>query len=420
MKRLLRRSLVIPLLLVWVLLSEALASATPTASPGDLDPSFGKGGMVLTNVTPDPYYDYTEYISALAVQPDGHIVSVGSSGSEVSYLALSRYLADGRLDPTFGSGGIVASLSYVEPIAVTLQPDGKILLVGYDYAASVGVLSRYASDGSLDQSFGSAGTVSLDFFPTRGIVQADRKIVVTGSTYDSAADFVAARVTATGQPDRSWGGTGEVITDLGGSDYSSGAAIQRDDKLLVGGDSGSAISPRFAMVRYLQDGSLDPTFGRGGVAVSSVAGYANDLVLQGDGKVVMGGSTAGNASDFLVARFQRDGSVDTSFGTGGEARAHFSSSISFGKAVGLEPDGKIVLAGQVVYPVETFGVARFLAGGGLDPTFGDAGKVRTRFTALGAIALATTVQPDGDILAGGEAWVKPYNSRFALARYLGS
>ncbi len=349
--------------------------------------------------------------------------------------------AAGDLDPTFGSGG-KSTVGY--PLgganignAVALQPDGKIVVAGYIGTGVNGnadmVVLRFNPDGNLDSSFGSGGTVFTDFFAEDDrayavAIQADGKIVVAGS---STQFFALVRYNPDGTDDTSFGafGDGRVRTDVSGDGpaQANAIAIQSDGKIVVAGRSGdsAANSLDFAILRYNPDGTLDTDFGTsGGTNVDFFSGNdaAFALVIQGDGKIVAGGSASrGDASspDFALVRLNADGSFDASFDVDGKVATDFSSSLDGIYGIALQTNGKIVAAGFTFITSEAndnFALARYNTNGSLDTTFGTGGKVITHIHPVTEEAHAVVIQSDGKIIAGGIAGPGG-NLDFALARY---
>jgi len=389
--------------------------AIALAAPGDLDPSFGTAGTVITS------FGGTDVASAVAIQPDGKLVVAGRTNiAGNTVFALARYNATGGLDPAFGTGGLVTTDfgSTDQAFAVALQGDGKIVTAGR--RGSDVIVARYNADGTQDTLFGATNTpgrVVTNFGATEQalavVLQPDGKIVVAGRTNKPAPngnfDFALARYEAAGTLDLTFGTLGLVTTDFGGSvDRAFAMALQPDGKLVVVGDSDA----NFALARYNSDGSLDGGFGAGGKVVTSFGGIdqASAVILQPDGKIVVAGQTdTGVSIDFALARYNSDGSLDGAFGSGGRVTTNFTgTSDDLGSAVALQSDGKIVVGGT---SNDNFALARYTPAGVLDTTFGSAGTVTTN---LGGedVLHAMTIQPDGAIVAVGES-----ADRFALARY---
>ncbi|MDX3248117.1 calcium-binding protein [Streptomyces sp. ME18-1-4] len=396
------------------------------AAPGDLDPTFGTGGKVITN------FGGTDF--ATSVQADGKIVAAGfTSAGGANDFALARYNTNGSLDTTFGTGGKVTTDfggTNDGAHAVAVQPDGKIVAAGQsgsgftlDFA-----LARYNTDGSLDTTFGTGGKVTTSFGASFNqafgvVLQTDGKIVAAGTTNAGAGDdFAVARYNTDGSLDTSFGTGGLVTTDFGtgSSDEASGVALQSDGKIVLAGSSDSGGTEDFALARYNTDGSLDTTFGTGGKVTTSFGGneFADGVVVQTDGKIVAAGFTnAGGTQDFALARYNTDGSLDTTFGTGGKIVTNFGGDdVALG--VALQTDGKIVAAGFTnAGGTQDFALARYNTDGSLDTCFGTGGKVITNFGGTDR-ADGVTVQTDGKIVAAGRSNAGG-TFDFALARYLG-
>ena len=271
------------------------------------------------------------------IQPDGKIVLAGGAGDGADF-AVARFNTDGSFDTTFGTGGKVTTdfsgSTYVAGYGVARTPDGKIVVAGikefvgtgFDYDFAV---ARYNDDGSLDTSFGAGGKVTTDFAATDDIpytvaVQSDGKIVVAGITDPgNAANFGLVRYNVDGSLDATFGTGGKVSTDFGANlEPGNGVTIQADGKIIVAGFTvvGSS-NADFALARYNSDGSLDISFGTGGKVTTgfgSNSEVAISVVTQPDGKIVVTGSTAsgvaGTGADFATVRYNSDGSLDTSFG----------------------------------------------------------------------------------------------------------
>jgi uncharacterized delta-60 repeat protein len=337
-------------------------------------------------------------------------------------------LSAGDLDPTFGVGGKVLSGNFLGsqddvPHALVRQPDGKVVAAGTSFASGRSSVSlvRYNADGSLDATFGSGGQVVTTLAGPRVsvgqvAVQPDGKIVVAGSIGGAAADdFLLGRFNADGSPDATFGIGGRVTTDFDGrTDQGEGVVVQPDGKLIVAGSSSVLDStriptdPRAVLVRYNADGSLDASFAVGGkltVAGAALTG-AQDVAVQADGKIVAVGS---QQSNFAVWRFNVDGSPDAGFGEQGVARADVRvDGGDFAEGVAVQPDGRIVVVGTTVFspprmPGPTFGVAlaRFTAAGRPDTTFDGDGVTAdpALFAGLsGDPTVGLAVQADGSVV----------------------
>ena len=383
------------------------------ANPG-LDHSFGSDGRVTTSISPGG-----DTVHAIAVQPDGKILAVGSSGSKAEW-ALARYDADGSLDSTFGEGGIITTditSNEDEAFAVAIQIDGKIVVAGAADTYARFALARYNTDGTLDQTFGTGGEVTTDFtsghsdFARNVAIQADGKIVVGGPSNDAgASEFALVRYNADGTLDASFGDGGKVTTGFHARDDDWDLTIQTDGKIVAAGYGAGT----FAVARYRRDGTLDPAFGTGG-QVSDIGGAAFGVAVQPDGKIVLGGTSD---SKFALARYDANGRIDRTFGKRGLLTSDVLAWAA-GARIVVQPDGKIVAAGGDK-PQPGFAVARFNADGTLDPTFGTNGVITSDFgpdfssTSSSQVA----IEPEGNIVVAGTATRSASDSDFALARYL--
>jgi len=406
------------------------------ADAGDLDPTFGNNGLVTTDFA----FSY-DLPPALAIQADGRIVLAGYSGGYPFDFALARYNPDGSLDTGFGTGGLVTTdfnsgdSDYGH--AVAIQVDGRIVVAGstgypshQDFA-----LARYNIDGSLDTNFGDGGFVVTDFGTYRDdanavVIQADRKIVVAGYSRPSNgdADFALARYNVDGSLDNGFGNGGMLITFFSYTDdVANAVAIQPDGKIIAAGWANRPAHD-FALARYNRDGTLDTTFDGDGRVTTDFAGGADiiwyGLVLQPDGKIVAAGSTnqgGARGLDLALARYNKDGSLDATFGNGGLVATDFASTTDQCLGVTLHEDGKIVVAGSSNQPGtgHDFALARYLGDGVLDSGFGVGGWVTTDFGSNNEdVAFAVALQADGKIVAGGETYQPGTGYDFALARYL--
>jgi uncharacterized delta-60 repeat protein len=350
---------------------------------GSLDTSFDSDGKVITNL------GATDEIYALAIQPDGKIVAAGTRGNNI---ALARYNADGSLDTSFDADGIVVSTSG-RLRAVALQADGKIVVGG-----SVGtgattdfLVCRFNSNGSLDTSFDGDGIATVNFVGTNGnnganelaqgvVVQTDGKIVAAGGSLfgasgnDNMADYTLARFNSDGSLDMSFDVDGKVVTPITThpgpgitDDFANDVILQTDGKIIAAGYSANVFNGYdFSLVRYNSDGSLDTAFDGDGKVVSDIgpSDSFSQITLQTDGKIVaMGTSEVGsNNSDFAVLRYNTNGSLDASFGIGGKVTTPLGSTLDYGLSGAIQPDGKIVVA---VYSNgatnQDFAVARYLS-----------------------------------------------------------
>jgi uncharacterized delta-60 repeat protein len=420
-----------------------LTGVVPAASaaPGTLDATFGVGGALRSNF--GGTYDWA---FATAIQPDGRILAAGVSDARGTYdFALARYTSAHDLDPTFGVGGVVLTdfgHSYDWAYALALLPDGKILVAGVSDASGSKdfALARYGPNGDLDRSFGHDGLVtehlrSLTTDIIHGVaIQPDGRIVVAGVTYEDVltlrphGDFMVARYNPDGTNDLSFGIGGVTTTDFSGESYDEPYAIvlQPDGRIVLGGytnsGGGSGVlfgAEQLALARYMPNGLLDPSFGQDGKVIFD-GGSLNERILAltpgPDGSLLAGGYVNGEKrGDLLLARLRPDGSLAGGFGNTGlgfsvDDLGTNSERIS---SLVLQPDGGIVAGGQTAVANNAdFAVFRYDGNGVLDPTFGRGGVASFDFGGREDRVHAVALQPDGKIVAVGQS-----EADFAVVRF---
>ena len=388
------------------------------AEDGALDATFGGDGKVTTTFTNGAY------ANDVAVQADGLIVAAGAAAGDDfnGVFAVARYAPDGMPDPTFGGDGTVTTAIGAagdEAKALAIQADGKIVAVGTN--GDRFELARYETNGDLDDSFGTNGVVTTNPTPSWDVaygtaLQPNGKIVVAGFGTPGAPfrpRFVLARYTTAGELDPSFGGGGVLISRLG---TARDVVVQPDGKIVAAGYDSSGM----ALARYRRDGTLDPTFGGDGTVGAPRNAGAFALALQPNGRIVAGG--AFDFFAFEVVRFTAGGKLDRTFGHDGAVTTDVGGSEQGVAAIAIQPTGKIVAVGSSG-PHEggedsawRFVLTRYRSSGVLDPAFGRAGIVRTRFKD-GAAANGSTLQADGRlVVAGGQGEFT--RDAFALARYM--
>src|SRR6266699_706229 len=419
------------------------------AADGDLDPTFGTGGMVTTDINHS-----TDIANAVAVQADGKLVVVGQTYKQNDFsdedFVVTRYNPDGTLDTTFGRGGKVRTdfpgLAAV-PSSLVIQPDGKIVVAGgafplFTFLGDFKVV-RYKPNGALDTSFGDGGIVTTTFpegsYAFDVALQPDGKIIAAGTVFVdfnpgdmSDTDFALARYNPNGSLDTTFGNGGTVSTDFFGmEDDAFSVLIQPDGKIVaVGSANNPASYYDFAAVRYLSNGTIDTTFGVAGKVTTDFGDQnfdrARSAALQPDGRIVAAGfaiSQNGGVQNFAVARYTSSGVLDTTFSRDGKTEIDFGNCCQSANKVLLQSDGKIVTVGyaNTEDSDSDFLLARLSPRGSLDPTFGVGGKVRTSFGDLNGGANGAALQSDGKIVAVGfQATFSNQWANFALARYLNS
>lgn len=272
------------------------------------------------------------------------------------------------------------------------------------------------SASQLDLAFGVGGTVTTDFLTPAAdtahvvAVQADGKIIEAGRTFGFAtgSQWALARYNPDGSLDASFGTAGRVVTDFGHSGAGasvSSLAIQNDGKIIVAGTDESS----YALARFNADGSLDTSFDGDGIV--STSSLTNSLVIQSDGKILTAGA---DYASFVLTRYNPDGSLDASFDGDGVVR--LGAEFNQVNGVSLQSDGKIVAVGRAG---ELFALVRYDSEGSLDTSFGGDGEVTTNFGISYSHASAVAIQADGNIVAAGMGWdyYVPGTYNFAVARY---
>ena len=406
-----------------------------------LDSSFGNAGMAV-GLTDNANYATSNNI---VVQPDGKIVQLtnGYNGNN-NYLIILRYSSNGSLDMSFGLGGqVTTSIAQANLIGrtVALQPDGKIVVAGtLNYSQSL-LLTRYNTNGTVDNSFGSDGKTivpggSYYYYNTNGLrIQPDGKIIVIGLKNDGQNFPVinVVRFNVNGSVDSAFGQKGNILSrfghfvgTLGGHSFNqyyyesaNDVAIQEDEKILVAATTYSHdcrpeedhyggiylyCKSIFALARYNPDGGLDTTFGiKGKVLDSSLLQYSSFVTQQPDGKIIVSGK--GYNNEIIVSRYNSNGTPDNSFGTGGTAIVtHPDGFYTYTLSSILQPDGKMVLSTTMAsnnsHGVE---IIRFNSNGTPDNDFYGQGKVIFNLGAPGSFAdMKGLALQNGQLLAGGD------------------
>jgi uncharacterized delta-60 repeat protein len=407
-----------------------LAPNSIRAAAGDLDTRFGNGGVVQTDFTGGDDYGF-----GVKVQSDGKTVVVGQSGVyPLFHTALTRYNKSGALDRSFGNNGrVVAALDSGGDgsTALAFQSDGKIVTAGsviHNNFLLAFITARFNPDGTLDQTFGTNGVVQTTFGDAAAegndvVLQPDGKIVVVGfsgaGSYSSNNNVALVRYNPDGTLDQTFG-TGGKVKNISG--VGTSVALQADGKIVVVGtfDPGST-SSRFLLARYNSDGTLDGTFGSSGVTTTAIGNgdaFSFAIGLLSGGRIVLGGYSSGTQDhDFTVACYTSNGLLDQTFGNGGIAATDFGGTDDIAYGLAVQRD-QVVLGGRSgFYPNFNFGLARYTSSGQPDQTFGAGGKVVTP-VANSSNGYAVALAGGKIILAGAVAdSQRPFD--FGVARYLG-
>jgi len=404
---------------------------------GAADPTFHGTGQTDLSFG----FDMSGDATAVAVQADGKIVAVGryqvgqATFSGEHGVAVARFLPDGSMDTAFGTGGkVLTPMSEMLPVgaAVVIQADGKIAIAASGYYGSA--LIRYNAEGSLDTTFGGAGTGivpltalanqgSIDY-PAAIAVQPDGKLVTAGLgrvTNGSVNTFGLARFTPNGVLDGGFNGSGIVFTAIGDGARANGLAIQTDGRIVAAGEAGVNGTTDFALARYNSDGSLDSTFASGGkltTAIGTFSDTARAVAILEDGRIVLVGTGSGSSefsTTITMTRYTANGTLDTTLGgTGVVSVPAAATAFVSGVLVAAQPDGRVIVGGNGTSQSGGVGMLfRYLDDGALDSTFGTNGAVLTTGGAGSVDTLyAITARADGTLLAAGSS-----DGKFALAAY---
>lgn len=414
-----------------------LLSKLQAQQPGTLDTTFAQQGFSIKDRST------FESILAFTVQPDGKIVAVGfSEESGVSKMVVLRYLPDGSLDGTFALNGVLES-SFLPSAniaqAVTLQPDGKILVAGYTINGEVAstfneelVVLRLNANGVPDITFGTSGAAILSLgYNERPIgirVTNNGKILVAGNVFHgTASNFFITRLNSNGSVDSGFGlnGLNQLYISNGLWNYCQAMEIQPDGKILLAGEAKTFSGTNFALVRLTSNGMYDQTFSGDGKVTHNISPTddgAQAMLLLPDGKILLGGYAldANNKTEIALTRFTEDGSLDNTYGDAGKVLTQMGTDYSALADLSLTSLGNIIVAGTAKrYPSYfDFFLAKYKPDGTLDGSFGDQGITFTDYDGHYDGISDAQILPDGNILVAGTG-VKTANSisEFLLARY---
>lgn len=410
---------------------ESLEDRILLAAPGDLDPSFGIGGKVTTS-----FGAVEAGAIRVAIDADGRIIAAGFSLiGGVSDSILARYNNDGSLDNSFGTGGTIQTDFWVNDgaLSVLVDANGKIVVVGVtrDFGSEDFALVRYNQDGSLDTGFGTNGHVVTDFGAdeiARSIkIDVSGRIVVLGTYHDTrnvTHEMALARYNSDGSIDSSFGTNGKLTSTFGAAFINaSDVVIDKFGKIVVAG----SIGDDFTVARFNVDGSLDTSFDLDGKQVTSLGGVANHggfvggVIIDSRDRIIVVGSyydprTTTNL-DLAIVRYLPSGTIDHSFGRSGKTIIDFGGIDGF-HSVAIDRHGKIVVAGErIVDGNRDVLVARLAADGLLDPSFGSGGFVTTAYGMESDSGNGMALDQIGRIVVvGGTS--SGDNREFAISRYL--
>lgn len=405
-------------------------------SNGEPDSTFNDNGIVITDLQNNSgigsiFIDHSD-------RENEKIIAAGSyfNGFDID-VAVARYDTGGKLDDSFGTGGIVIiaeARSNQTAFAADYETDPlnqkitKIITAGYFYdgASIYFSLAALNDEGIIDNSFGTNGIVKTPVINTHSVlnviaVQPEggvEKIIAAGYTEEGANPVITmVRYNPDGKPDSSFGknGDGIVITPTTKPESIRALLVQNDGKIIAVGLA--------ALVRYNQDGIIDTLFGSKGfiiLPVSSMDQSNNSAAIQDDGKIVIaGGFFNDNDFDFAVVRYDSEGNLDTKFGSRGDGIAvtPIGTSDDFANSIAVQKDGKIVVAGDYrnIANKLDLAVIRYDSNGIPDNSFGTNGIVVNSIGTADDFAYSVAIQSDGKIITAGASGVSDYN--FSLVRY---
>jgi uncharacterized delta-60 repeat protein len=350
------------------------------------DSTFDFDGIVITDFggTNDQAHD-------LIIDNSGKIVVTGFANISGNRFAVARYNTDGTLDTTLDTDGRVTTSFFAggQSYAVTIDSNNKILAVGSgnNDTSNKFALVRYNPNGTLDTIFNAGGTVYTSFFAlgdyAQGVaIDSTNRILAAGYAWNGTDyDIALARYGINGALDTTFNGTGKVTTGFPGTDelgYS--ITLQSDNKILVGGSLFTATDFDFGLIRYNTDGTLDNTFGTGGIVTTDFFNnYEEGFIVkvQSDGKILVAGGPINISTDddFGIVRYNPNGTLDNTFGVGGQVSTDFFGGADIVNSLVIDSNGNILVVGEVFNGIDyDFGIARYDINGNLDPTFGIGGK----------------------------------------------
>lgn len=363
------------------------------------------------------------------VQSDGKILVAGYTDTDTgSDVALTRHHPNGAPDTGFGDNGVAViqfSLNNDRAYKVLQLGTGKLAIAGNfvdDVGQSNVLVARLNIDGSLDTGFGGGtGFAVIDASPGQDIPwsiaeDSSGRIIVPSYT---GSNFTTIRLTANGELDASFGENGMVISSVEGA-YSQGAysvAVDKNDRTLVAGQQQSyngTFIYELVVFRYLDDGSLDTSFGDMGMAIAPINAGSSyvDIEVDSNGNIVVGAQAGANV---VAARWNEHGTLDTSFGIDGVATVNLSWSTL--KGMVLQADDAILVSGSRSNDNIDYAVARFGVDGVLDTSFGSGGQTSVDIGGEHNYAWGMALQADGRAIVAGNSY-KGAENHFAFARFL--
>ncbi|MCU0444436.1 MAG: T9SS type A sorting domain-containing protein [Microscillaceae bacterium] len=363
-----------------------------SAQPGNLDNTFGVLGQLTQNIDAE-----SDLVSRVALQLDGKIVVTGTAYSASNFPFIYRYNANGSLDNIFSPN--LSSIGFAEVHAIVVQSDGKIVLGGEAFGGDFAI-ARFTTAGALE--FFESVTFSSSAQVKDLAMQSDGKIVAVG--WDAAGDsYAVCRLNSNGTLDNTFGTAGTVNFTVGLFGYPHAVAIQSDGKIVLVGETDNGSDKDIAVVRLNSNGSFDNTFGTGGINAYAydIDDIGEDVALDRDNNIYVTGSfddSSGDADIFVMKLLSSNGALAAgSFGPTGSTTFDFSSFDDEGLAILVEPSGNVLVGGTNGID---FQLVKLLPDGSLDGAFSGDGFQNIDFVGDG-ICQSLALQPDGKIIACG-------------------
>ena len=387
---------------------------------GDLDVTFSGDGVVTTNYLANS----PDRGQAITLDSAGNVVVAGYTGSATNgRFVVTRYTSAGVPDATFDGDGL-AEANFTDNTGngnvangVAIDSLGRIIAAGNvngRFANSEVGLARFLPNGSLDPSFDGDGKFefnvgAIDTAYDLAVDASDRLVTVGNAD----GNFLIARTTAAGALDASFGGTGTVSGPAG---VGRGIAIDSSNRIVVAGYTNATNSANLVLARYLSDGSVDPAFNGGSAVVFDLGGKEQAYAVTTDSsdRIIVAGSTGvGATAQFLVLRFNVNGTLDTTFNTTGYIQVTVSSGADVANDVTLDAAGNVIAVGTAG---GNTGVVRLTSGGTLDPFFATGGILNLDLAATAAVAgqqdagYGVALDSSNRILVAGQVFINTTNN----------
>ena len=324
---------------------------------GTLDTAFGTNGIVITFISSSTYNPY----NSLAIDASNNVIICCQAQTGGSYnMVLARYNDSGVLDSSFGTGGIVITDfgGLDAGVSVAIDQNNQIVCGGYSQTTKVYYcVAKYLANGTLDSTFGTSGKVTTDIStnstddnPWALIIDASNKILLVGNSQfpSTGYDFAMVRYNQNGSLDISFGQNGIVTTDIrnNSDDTAYCVAIDSSNNIVLGGQAIPYYTD-FALVRYNQSGQIDTTFGVNGIVTTDIFGNdsAYSIAIDNSNHIVIGGYTDANGFDFIIVKYNADGSRFKGFGDNGSITSDIGT-YDQGNSLVIDSQNRILLGGS--------------------------------------------------------------------------